>query len=91
MKRATTVSELREEMRTIKTNWSRDTAFAARALMLIAEQLERIEKKLVTRSAFRVPPRPSKWQQFFAAGMKSGKTPAQISVEWRALKERRAA
>lgn len=69
-----------------KPGWSSDTRFAAQALLFIAEQLERIEKKLATRGAFHIPPKPSKWQQFFAAGMKAGKTPAQIAAEWRAQK-----
>lgn len=56
MKKLNSVDELRKQFPRKQPGFSSDTRFSAQALMLIAEQLERVEKKLATRHAISSSP-----------------------------------
>lgn len=70
------IDELRAAFDEIKSIVAGDTRFMAQALMFLAEQSNRQMPQ-------RAPRKPSAWNQFFAKGMKAGKSPAQIAKEWR--------
>lgn len=62
-----------------------DRRFQVRTTRLIVERLIGIENALLARpTQVRKKRPPTAWQEFFAAGMKAGKTPAEIGAEWRA-------
>lgn len=81
LRRATDIKELRRDFDSIRSTVAGDTRFGAQAIMFIAEKLDALTRAAPKRE-------PTAWQRFFAAGMKAGKTPAEIGAEWRA---RRAA
>ena len=84
-----TLAELRAEFRSIKSIVSGDTRFMAQAALFNSERMARIESlmeqqlKVAQHANAKPKRRPSAWQKFFAAGMKAGKTPAEIGAEWR--------
>lgn len=80
--RCDTIDELRLAFDGIKSVVAGDTRFMAQALMFIAEQTAKPE---------RTQRKPSAWNQFFAKGMKAGKSPAQIASEWKSRQAIRAA
>lgn len=75
------IQELRIAFHDIKSVVAGDTRFMAQALMFLCERAERPKR---TR-------KPSAWQLFFAKGMGTGKSPAQIATEWKARKAVKAA
>lgn len=85
VKRVRAFAELRDYAATINTATAGDARFSANALLFIAERLDEIAVLLKAEAKSRRPKRPrTKWQDFFAAGMKAGKSPAVIGEEWRA-------
>jgi formylmethanofuran dehydrogenase subunit B len=94
MKPVKTIEELRGELRSIKRGWSQDSMFAAKALLLIAEELNSLIQAatLFTKSKLvealqqprkRATRKPSKWNRFVSRGMKDGKSLKQIAEEWK--------
>jgi hypothetical protein len=81
LKRARSLKELRHEFDSISSTVAGDTRFGAQAILFIAERLENIEA-LLGKGATKKKRQPSEWQRFFAAGMRAGKTAAQIGEEW---------
>jgi hypothetical protein len=66
--------------------------FETVAVALLAERLLAIEEALskppptAAQNGRRKKRPPTPWQKFFAAGMKAGKSPAEIGQEWQAKK-----
>jgi len=85
LKRTTSIKELQREFASIKTTVAGDTRFGAQAILFIAERLTNIEA-LLEKGAAKKKRQPTEWQRFFAAGMKKGKTAAEIGSEWRSKK-----
>jgi hypothetical protein len=85
LKAAHDIKELRAQFNTIKSTVAGDTRFGAQAILFVAERLVSIEALLAKGQAPKKRA-PSAWQRFFAAGMKAGKTPAEIGREWRSRK-----
>lgn len=83
-----TLDDLRRAAKAVNSGVAGDTIFGAKALLFIAERMVAIEARLVAVAAVAPKKRraPSRWNRFFAAGMKDGKTPAQIGAEWKARK-----
>jgi hypothetical protein len=73
--RCDTIDELRAAFNEIKSVVAGDTRFMAQALMFLAEQ--------TARQSQRPERKPSAWNQFFAKGMRTGKSPGEIGKEWR--------
>lgn len=84
LKRAPDIRTLKDDFQKVKTAVAGDTRFSAEAVLFIAESLTRIEA-LLDRLATPEKPKkkPTAWQKFFGAGMKQGKTPAEIGAEWK--------
>lgn len=68
-----TIQELRRQFRDVKSGCAGDTIFGAKALMFLCELAIKNKKQ---------PRRQSKYNRFFAAGIKAGKTAKQIGEEW---------
>jgi len=89
--RAKDLLQLRDQFETIRSTVAGDTRFSAQAILFLSERLSRIESlleeqlKLARQAETKAKAkRPlTEWQRFFAAGMKAGKTPAEIGAEWR--------
>lgn len=73
-----TIEQLRDAFNGVKSICTEDTWFIAKALLFLAE------KSAPQPATKRTP---TKWQRFFAEGMKAGKSPAAIAVEWKELKK----
>jgi hypothetical protein len=82
LRRSNNIKELRREFDTIRSTVAGDTRFGAQAILYIAETLDAIQATLA-KGAAKPKRKPSEWQRFFSAGMKAGKTPAQIGEDWR--------
>lgn len=70
------ISDMKLELKTWSPSWgnqigTRGIIYACELLEQILESLKKPRRKV------------SAWNKFFAAGVKAGKTPAQISKEWR--------
>lgn len=93
LKRAKDLKDLRSQFDSIRSIVAGDTRFGAQAILFVSERLARIEVlleqqvKLAQQSQARPKRRPTEWQRFFAAGMKAGRTPAEIGAAWRATKK----
>jgi hypothetical protein len=84
----TTIKQFEKELRkAAKGQWG--TASREERIVFavfLAERLLNIERALAKTDGKR-PARPkTAWQQFFAEGMKAGKSPQQIATEWRTRK-----
>ena len=91
LKAAKDLKDLRAHFATIHSTVAGDTRFSAQAILFLSERLSRIESlleeqlKLARQAETKAKAkRPlTEWQRFFGAGMKAGKTPAEIGAEWR--------
>jgi len=75
------LAEAEREMRSLKSIWSNESLLNTRMLFRALERLEEIAGSLR-----RKPRKQSAYNKFFAAGMRSGKSPVQIAKEWKAKK-----
>lgn len=91
LKAAKDLKDLRGEFASIRSAVAGDTRFSAQAILFLSERLTRIEAlleqqiKIARRVEAKAKPKRPKtaWQDFFAAGMKAGKSPAEVGAEWR--------
>lgn len=91
-----TSGQFEDILRGTRSGWSGgDREFSIRVAVAVLDRLIKIEDGLDLLSAtlgkvakqtngHKPKRKPTAWQEFFAAGMKAGKTPAQIGNEWRA-------
>jgi len=84
MKKVESLKELREELEKVSTYASDDTRFTAKAVLFIAEQLDKLIK--VTRRTGRKPQKPSKYNLFVGKMVKRGLTFKQAAKEWKKRK-----
>ena len=70
------IQALRKQFRLVNSGCAGDTIFGAKALMFLCE--------LAVAKNAKKARKPSKWNLAFAAGIKAGKSPAQISKEYKA-------
>lgn len=81
----TSTADMKRELKTWSPSWGNQ--IGTRGVIYACELLEQIL------AAVRKPPKrqQSAWNKFFAAGMKAGKAPAEISKDWAAHKAKKAA
>jgi hypothetical protein len=85
MKIPTGVRQLRVLAADVKSGCAGDTILGAKALVMIAESLDRIEA-ILERNASRKKPKLSEWQRFFGQQVKQGYTAKQVAEMWRERK-----